>query len=114
MRSLWFATLLAACTGTPSEDGVTPAPWDSGRSGASDSGTGGTDPRFAPILEAMQADLDNNLATAVQVAVWMDGEVVAVGALGTADPDGAVPVTDRTLFAIGSDTARPHAPPSTR
>ena len=104
MNRLLFVLALSGCRPGQPSDGVAPAPFDSGQE--PDSAAPGLDPRFDPLREAMALDLASNLASAVQVAVWLDGEVQFVGALGTADPDTEVPVGERTVFAIGSDTKK--------
>lgn len=106
MRPWLFALLLASCMGGQPGDGVPPSPLDSG--GTADTGPSAPthDPRFDALREAMAVDLAANLGSAMQVAVWMEGEVHFVGALGTADPDARVPVGERTVFAIGSDTKK--------
>lgn len=65
------------------------------------------DPRFAPLSQAIAADLAGSSATAASVAVWLDGEIVWVGGFGTVDP--AVPDLlpgEETQFNIGSDTKK--------
>jgi CubicO group peptidase (beta-lactamase class C family) len=85
-RMLWIA--LALWTACSSE----PTPPD--------------DPRFAPLIAALQQDLASNAATAASVAVWLDEEIRWVGGFGHADPAGAVPPDEDTLFMIGSDTKK--------
>jgi CubicO group peptidase (beta-lactamase class C family) len=65
-----------------------------------------SDPRFEPLAAAVLQDLATSNATAASVAVWLDGEVIWVGGFGHADPDGAAPPDEDTLFMIGSDTKK--------
>lgn len=62
------------------------------------------DRRFAALAEAIEADLDRSEATAASVAVWLEGEVVWVGAFGSLE--GGRTVDSETLFMIGSDTKK--------
>jgi CubicO group peptidase (beta-lactamase class C family) len=62
------------------------------------------DPRFNALARAVKEDLEDNLATAASVAVWLDGEVTFVSGFGTLN-DGRTPDRD-TLFMIGSDTKK--------
>ena len=64
------------------------------------------DPRFEPLVAAVQQDLASTNATAASVAVWLDGEILWVGGFGHADPEGAVAPDEDTLFMIGSDTKK--------
>lgn len=64
------------------------------------------EPRFDALAEAVEADLERNLATGASVAVWLDDEIVYVGGFGTAEPEGARRPDDDTQFMIGSDTKK--------
>lgn len=104
MRPLLFLPFaLAACSPdtpgdkTPADDTAAP---DSGDPG------GELDPRFEALAAAIEADLDDNLATGASVAVWMDGEAIWVGGFGSAHPDHEQTVGRDTLFMIGSDTKK--------
>ncbi len=62
------------------------------------------DPRFDALVAAILADLEANNASGASVAILEGGEVTFAAGLGSADPDGDVPVTTTQLFQIGSTT----------
>ena len=61
------------------------------------------------IVAAISKDLKktaNRGASAVQLAVWLDGHVVYEVGVGSADPEQDVEVGTDRLFQIGSDTKK--------
>ncbi len=58
------------------------------------------------LAAAAAAGLDAGNATGVQVAVWLDGDIVYSETFGVADPELDVPPGRDTLFQIGSDTKK--------
>lgn len=76
-----------------------------GGSGAG-GGDGGAnvDPRFQPLVDALEADLAASDAFGVSVAVLEKGEVTFAHAIGSKDAEGAEPLTPHTLMQIGSTT----------
>ncbi len=67
-------------------------------------GEGGWDPRFNPLVEALQADLEDSSAYGVSVAVMEGGEITFAAAFGSKDAEGTQPLTPQTLMQIGSTT----------
>ena len=63
-------------------------------------------PRFESLAAALEADLEDNLATGASVSVWLDGEVQWVGGFGSAHPDRVQVIGPDTLFMIGSDSKK--------
>jgi len=57
------------------------------------------------IRQAVEQSLGMGLATGCSVAIWRDGEVIYAEGFGTKDEAGN-PVTNDTLFQIGSDTKK--------
>lgn len=57
------------------------------------------------IHAAVDQSLGNGFATGCAVAIWRDGEVIYAEGFGTKDEAGN-PVTNDTLFQIGSDTKK--------
>lgn len=100
MRPL-LLLFLAACTPTGPAAGEDTPPRDTG-----DTGTEPLDPRFEALAAALEADLDDNLATGVSVSIWLDDEVQWVGGFGSAHPDHQQTVGPDTLFMIGSDSKK--------
>ncbi len=60
---------------------------------------------IARIHMAVEQSLGTGLATGCAVAIWRDGEVIYAEGFGTKDEAGN-PVTNDTLFQIGSDSKR--------
>ncbi|MEM6929729.1 MAG: serine hydrolase domain-containing protein [Myxococcota bacterium] len=58
------------------------------------------------IREAALTDLSRNLASGVQIAVWLEGQIVYEGQFGSAHPERQIDVTSQTLFQIGSDVKK--------
>lgn len=113
-----LALWLAACGGA-GDDGAPPEPTDpsgvtpptgstpvpTGTSATTTADTGpATDGRFAPVVEAILADLEANSAPGVSVAIMEGGEVTWAAGFGSARPDEAVAVDPDTLFQLGSTT----------
>ncbi len=63
-------------------------------------------PRFEPLAQALEEDLQTNNATGVSVAVWIDGEVTWVGGFGTIDPLEERRPNEETQFMIGSNSKK--------
>ncbi|MEM9191573.1 MAG: serine hydrolase domain-containing protein [Myxococcota bacterium] len=93
-----------AAIGTP--DGAVDASLPDAVADAADDGGAAVDPRFDPLMDAIERDLAASTATAVSVAVWMDDQVMYVGGFGTRDPNGGLPPDEDTFFMIGSDTKK--------
>lgn len=73
--------------------------------GGAEGGAGGetTDPRFQPLIEAIEAEREELGAPGVAVAVIERGEITFARGFGSKDPDNPnVPVLPTTLFRIGS------------
>lgn len=100
--------LLLACTAAPTDDldADSATPTDSGDSGDTvDTGEpAGLDDD--DIQQAVENDLDRGYATAAQVAIWHEGEIVFSRAFGYRNPDSHEPVAITTLFQVGSDTKK--------
>lgn len=73
-----------------------------GSGGASTGGTGGTDPRFDPLIAAVEQEIEELGAPGAAVAVIEDGKVTFARGFGSKDPNADVPVKATTLFRIGS------------
>lgn len=63
------------------------------------------DDAIARIHAAVEQSLGTGYATGCAVAIWRDGEVIYAEGFGTKDEAGN-PVTNDTLFQIGSDTKK--------
>lgn len=115
-RTAWIGllagALLAACgsgeTDTTSTGGSGGAA-GAGVGGAQTGGSGGsggsggvTDPRFDPLIAAVEKERVKLGAPGVAVAVIEDGEVTFARGFGSKDPNADVPVEATTLFRIGS------------
>lgn len=70
-----------------------------------DAPDGLTADEIAAIHDAVEDHLGTQLATGISVAVWRDGAVIYAEGFGARDGAGT-PVTDATLFQIGSDTKK--------
>ena len=99
MRALLLLLPLVACN--PDSD----VKDDTGPSDTGPVDTG-WDPRFDTLVEAIQADLAASQAPGVQVAIMEDGVVTFAATFGSGHPDQDVPITNSTLFQIGSDTKK--------
>jgi CubicO group peptidase (beta-lactamase class C family) len=93
-------------TTAASSSGIDP----SSSTGDDDTTTGGEaneldDDAIARIHAAVNQSLGTGLATGCAVAIWRDGEVIYAEGFGTKDEAGN-PVTNDTLFQIGSDTKK--------
>ena len=104
------ALLLAlACTG---DKGLDTAVEDDDTEVAGETGDTGTDapawdPRFDPVAEAFQAELDASGAPGVAVAIMEGGEIVFSAGFGSRDPElsaDETPMEGSTLLRIGSVT----------
>ncbi|MEQ1566692.1 MAG: serine hydrolase domain-containing protein [Myxococcota bacterium] len=62
------------------------------------------DPKFDPIVDLVAAELEQNLAIGVSIAVWEDGAWTWQEGFGTASNTAEVAVTPDTVFMIGSTT----------
>jgi CubicO group peptidase (beta-lactamase class C family) len=62
------------------------------------------DPRFDEVEAAGRAELEENLASGLSIAVMQAGEFVWVKSFGSASPLSDVPIGADTLFQIGSTT----------
>jgi CubicO group peptidase (beta-lactamase class C family) len=60
----------------------------------------------AAVLDATNGALRGSQASGAQVAIWLDGRVYYLGAVGFANPDGTRAIDEDTLFQIGSDTKK--------
>jgi CubicO group peptidase (beta-lactamase class C family) len=92
-------------TAAESSSGVDPS-----TSTGDDTTTGGEtneldDDAIARIHMAVEQSLGTGFATGCAVAIWRDGEVIYAEGFGTKDEAGN-PVTNDTLFQIGSDTKK--------
>ncbi len=119
-RSLIYAGFLlslAACRASSDDTGPSIQDSDSGSTDTDDTGdlvddTGEVsptwDPRFDPLVSQLEAELADNLAQGVSVAIWYQGELVFVEAFGTARPDAEgeddLPLTPSSLLQVGSTT----------
>jgi CubicO group peptidase (beta-lactamase class C family) len=99
MRTLLLLPLLMACNPDADVKDDT-GPVDTGP------GDTGWDPRFDTLVEAIQADLAASSAPGVQVAVMENGVVTFAATFGSGHPDQDVPISNSTLFQIGSDTKK--------
>lgn len=70
-----------------------------------DPGNGLDEDAIARIHMAVDQSLGTGFATGCAVAIWRDGEVIYAEGFGTKDEAGN-PVTNDTLFQIGSDTKK--------
>ncbi len=113
MKRQWWLVglgLWGGCGGTPNEK---PATTDV-HSGTTHSGEttedsgepSPPDPRVEAVLAAAQAELDANLATGAQIAIWTGDEIVYVGGVGSASAWEDQPIAEDTVFMIGSDTKK--------
>ena len=105
MRPTLLLAFLFACTGTAETDETDAS--DSESDAPSDTDTAvdtSWDPMFDGVAEAAEADLADNEASGVSIAILHDGEVVFAQAFGSGHPDEQVDITDQTLFQIGSTT----------
>ena len=98
-------TAAESTTAAASSSGVDPS-----STAGSDTTTGGEaneldDDAIARIRMAVEQSLGSGFATGCQVAIWRDGEVIYSEGFGTRDEAGN-PVTEDTLFQIGSDTKK--------
>lgn len=97
-------TTAASTTAAESSSGIDPS------TSTGDTTTGGEaneldDDAIARIRMAVEQSLGSGFATGCQVAIWRDGEVIYTEGFGTRDEAGN-PVTEDTLFQIGSDTKK--------
>lgn len=76
---------------------------DAGADGGTDTDTGeGYDPRFQPLVDAVENELQYMSAPGVAVAVVESGEVTFSKGFGSKHPSGGDPVRATTLFRIAS------------
>lgn len=106
MRSIRapLAILLAWLTACGDDDAATPDAGVADAAGTADAASpdAAEDPRFAPLVEAIEAELDAVGAPGVAVAVLQGGEVVFARGFGVKAPGGSDPILPTTLFRIGS------------
>jgi CubicO group peptidase (beta-lactamase class C family) len=91
--------------GAAGAGGVGGADGAGGAGGADEAGGAGgdaTDPRFDPLIAAVESERIELGAPGVAVAVIEDGEVTFARGFGSKDPAQEVPVLPTTLFRIGS------------
>lgn len=88
-------------TSAPASTSVTSTSTTSGASSVSSSSTG-IDPRFEPLMEAIEKERVELGAPGVAVAVIEDGKVTFAQGFGSKDPSAEDPVLPTTLFRIGS------------
>jgi CubicO group peptidase (beta-lactamase class C family) len=109
--SISFAALLAIGCGDDSQapGGSAPvggeAPTTGGAGGeGGEGGSGGApvDPRFEPLIAAIEAEIVERGAPGAAVAVIEGGQVTFSRGFGTKSEDGSDPVLPTTLFRIGS------------
>ena len=60
--------------------------------------------RIAALVERLEAARQEHHVPGMAIAVVRDGQVVLARGFGFADVDNEVPVTETTLFAVGSTT----------
>ncbi len=96
--------LLACAPADPPDTGTA----DDQATGTAHTGDTGEPAEFddADVQRAVEKDLDASYASAAQVAIWRDGQVVYSRAFGYRDPDSHEPVSISTLFQVGSDTKK--------
>lgn len=99
MRRTSLLLLLAACTQANDLTTDTEPLTASDTESSSD-----TEVSFDPIAEAARADLEDNDASGVSIAVWHQGQLVYAEAFGSARPGEQLDPDTETLFQIGSTT----------
>jgi CubicO group peptidase (beta-lactamase class C family) len=94
----------AGSAGSAASAGTAGAAGSGATGGSSMSGGSGgsTDPRFAPLIDAIEKERVELGSPGVAAAVIEDGKVTFARGFGSKDPNSMVPVEATTLFRIGS------------
>jgi CubicO group peptidase (beta-lactamase class C family) len=110
-----MTALLLACTAPAPGTSLPLDPEDTGTVDTADSGTPAdtgdpedivsTEDKDA-IQKALQRAMRTSYASGAQLAIWKDGAIIFTATAGSAHPDEDIPVTDDTLFQVGSDTKK--------